>query len=282
MFKADDFRLSFSTWAAPGKTIPQLVEAAKAWGYAGVELVMGGPGASAHAHGLDADTPPGRLAEARHTLASSGVDVSCVSPNLPFGPGQAPVDELKRYVALAETLGCKCVRIQGPSLSRERGELAGLIDSFADAIADAITFAEQSSVSILLDTTDDFASTKYVREVVKQVYSERFGVLWDVAATFRALETVEEAFDNISGQVRHVHVADFRYAEGRTKVVSVPLAEGEVPFAAAIGCLARDGFEGFLSLDMREGVSDELLAQGAKVLAKLVAEAFSSPVEIQK
>lgn len=281
MFKPEDFKLSFSTWAAPSKTIPQLVELAKNCGFTGLELVMPGNGVQPHGHGLDANSPPARLTDARHALAGSGVDISCIATQLVFGVESSPVDELKRYVTLAEGLGCRCVSISGAPLSRQKGECAGLVDALADALADAVVFAEQSSVSILLETTGDFASTRYVREVVRQVYSEHFGVLWDVSATFRALQTIEETFDDIAGQVKHVRVADLRYTDGRMKVAPVALGEGEVPFADAIKCLAHDGFEGFLSLDIREGASEEVLTRSAKVLSKLVAEAFPAPAEAQ-
>jgi sugar phosphate isomerase/epimerase len=282
MFSPDDFKLSYSTLAAPKLTIPQLSELATSSGFAGIELVVAAEEAEAHAHGIQLDAPPARMAEARQALADAGVGVSCIATPLVFAQeSEAAVDELKRYVTLAETLGCKCVRVFGGSLTAGNGELAGLVDAVTDAIADGVAFAEQTSVSVLLETCGDFSTTKYAREVIKQVYSDHFGVLWDVADTFRCLETVEEAYDNLSGQVKHVHVSDFQYVDGRMKRQPVALGDGEVAYGSAVKFLAHDGFEGYLSVEGIEGEPEEALPQHAQVLHKLIGDAFPEPVETE-
>jgi sugar phosphate isomerase/epimerase len=286
MFSPDDFRLSFSTWSAPEQSVPQLVETAQSCGYTGVELRMPG-GDIDHAHGVSIDTPPANLAEITSAFAGTGIEVSCIATPLDFGAPEAQdeagleqaVDDLKRYVTLAEALGSKCVRVFGGSLLNRDGELAGLVDSVSDALSEAVSFAEQTSVSVLIETYGDFANTKFVREVAKQVYSEHFGVLWDVAHPFRALETPEESYDNISGQVKHVHIHDHRYVDGRLKLEPAMLGEGRVPFGQAIRFLAHDGFEGFLSVETRDGPPEDVLPQHAKVLHDLVTEAFEPDEE---
>jgi sugar phosphate isomerase/epimerase len=286
MFSPEDFKLSFSTVVAPELTVPQLAESARSCGYHGIELHMSGPEGPAHAHGIGVDAPPASLAEARHALADAGIEVSCIATDLAFeGSDESAVtdavDRLKRYVALAETLGCRYVRVLGGSLSPDLGEVAGLVDGISDALAEAVTYAEQTNASILLETRGGFSSTKYVREVVKQVYSDRFGVLWAVAHLCRALETVEESYDNISGQVRLVHVHDYRYVDGRLKTQPAALGEGVVPFGQAIEYLAHDGFEGYLSVDTSQGPAEEVLLQHSQALHDLVTKAFPEPVEAE-
>ncbi len=287
MFSPDDFKLSFSTWSAPELSVPQLAEAAGSYGYTGVELRMPGegPGGSIeHAHGVTVDTSPADLTEIRSAIAGTGIEISCIATPLEFGgpaPGaegddarQQAVNDLKRYVTLAEALGSKCVRVFGGSLLDKEGELAGLVDAVSDALSEAVSFAEQTSVSVLIETYGDFANTKFVREVVKQVYSEHFGVLWDVTHPFRALETPEESYDNISGQVKHVHIHDHRYVDERLRLEPAMIGEGRVPFQQAIQFLAHDGFEGFLSVETREGPPDEVLPLHAKILQDMITAAF--------
>jgi len=283
MFSPDDFKLSFSTVAAPTLTIPQLAELAKTSGYSGVELVMAAGEEDTKAHGIELDAPPARIAEARQALADVAIEVSCISTPLTFGLGaeESIVDELKRYVTLAETLSCKTVRVFGSSLSPEHGEVAGLVDAIADSLADAVSYAEKTNTSILLETCGDFGTTKYAREVVKQVYSDHFGILWDVANTCRSLETIEEAYDNLSGQVKHVHVCDFQYADGQMKTQDVELGKGEVSYSSAIKYLAHDGYEGFLSVNTGMEPAEDVLPQYAQVLHQLVGDAFPEPVETE-
>lgn len=291
MFSPDDFKLSVSSLTAPDQTIQEFVETARASGFSGVELVTPAPGAEAHAHGVETGLAPGAIAEVKKALADEGLVISCIATGLTVGGGDTGggivtanadfVDDLKRCVALAESLGSRCVRVFGAGLVNPEGELAGAVDAVSDALSEGVAFAEQTSVSILLETHGDFATTKYVREVVKQVYSDHFGVLWDVVEPYRALETVEEAYDNLTGKVRHVHVQDCRYVEGRTKVEPVPLGEGVVPVAAAIKFLAHDGYEGFLSVETPLAPADDVLPQHAEALHRFITEAFPEPVETE-
>lgn len=154
------------------------------------------------------------------------------------------------------------------------------MDAVSDALSEAVSFAEQTNVSVLIETYGDFANTTFIREVVKQVYSRHFGVLWDVAHPFRALETPEETYDNISGQVKHVHIHDLTYVAGRLGLQAAMIGEGRVPFAQAIKFLAHDGFEGFLSVETREGPPDNVLPAHAKVLQDMITAAFE-PAEAE-
>ncbi len=286
MFSPDDFKLSFSSWSAPDLALSELVEVSQANGYSGVALRMPGDGVE-HAHGLAADTSPVNLTQAKSVIAGTGVEISCIATSLEFGaPGDAAraqvMDDAKRYVTLAEALGARCVRVFGGPLLGREGELAGLVDAVSDALSEAVSFAEQTNVSILIETYGDFANTKFVREVVKQVYSKRFGVLWDVAHPFRALETPEESYDNISGQVKHVHVHDLRYVDGRLRTEPAMIGEGRVPFQQAVQFLAHDGFEGYLSVETREGPPDEVLPIYAKALTDMINAAFESDEESEE
>ncbi|MHC4200429.1 MAG: sugar phosphate isomerase/epimerase family protein [Planctomycetota bacterium] len=289
MFSPDDFKLSVSSVTVPDQAMPDLVETVRASGFSGVELFVPAPGGDAHAHGVEPDLAPGGIAEVKHTLADAGLEVSCIATGLVVPPsiggaqggGEELVAELKRYVTLAESLGAKCLRVLGGELSAQEGEIAGAVDAVSDALLEAIAFAEQTSVSVLLETCGDFATTRYVREVVKQVYSDHFGVLWNIVEPVRMLETVEETYDNLAGQVKHVHVQDFRYVDGRTKVESVPLGEGVVPVASCVKYLAHDGYEGFLSVETSLTPPDNVLPQHAQALHQFITEAFPEPVETE-
>lgn len=281
MFNPDDFKLSFSSWTAPAQTVEELVETAKASGYSGLELRTAIPGTEPHAHGVEHDMAAPSLADVRHKLADGGIELVCIATGVSLDAPDTEklIDDLKRYVTLAETLGAPWVRVLGGSLSTERGEIAGAVDAASDALAEAVAFAEQTKVSLLLETHGDYATTKYVREVVKQVYSDHFGVLWDVVEPFRALETMEEAYDNIGGQVKHVHIHDVRYVEGRLKLEPAIIGEGAVPIGTAIKYLAHDGYEGFLSVETRIGPPEDVLPQCAKILHDFISDAFPEQEE---
>lgn len=277
----EDFKLSFSSSLVPDRDLSGLIELAKEHGYAGLELVMPEEDTEPHAHATAPDLSPTRLAAVKHELIDSGLEVSCLATGLVFN-GAADsaevVEELRKHVSLAEALACRCVRVFGGGVFGLEGEIAGKVDAVADGLAEAVAFAEQTDVSVLLQTWGDFSTTKYIREIVKQIYSEHFGVLWDLQHPIRALETIEESYDNIANQVKLVHVQDFRYSDGRSSMQAVPLGEGIVPFAKAIQFLAHDGFQGYLSVEAGVGKPEEVLPEYAELLAGYVQAAFE-PVE---
>jgi len=272
------FKLSFMSWLKPDAQLPELVDLAVRYGYQAIEPRVG----SGHAHGIELSTAAESLWDVRRAFEDSALELSCLATGLSFATADAEeraknVEELKHFVELADTVGAPCVRIFGGSMP-DGTETAGVVDYVSDALADAVAHAENYNAVILIETHDDFVRTNLVREVVKQVYSEKLGVCWDVAHPVRALETLEESYDNISGSVRHVHVHDYVYSDGRTKIEHAPLGEGFVDYARAMEMLAHDFFEGYLSVEVMNQNPDAVLPQYAEKM-KAYVEALTAGAE---
>ena len=286
IFKFENFKISYMTWVAPEWDIPKLIEGARKYGYNGVEIRV----EAGHAHGLELDTPPETLTRVRSAFTQSGVEISCVATSLRFSmPEESEradaVEKLKRYVALAQMLGSPYVRVFGGKMPEI--EPAGAIDYIADSLGEAISETEDTSVAVLIETHDSLAHTAYVREILKQVYSEKLGVLWDVAHPVRHLESIEDSYDNIAPHVHHVHVHDLSYLEGRTKCETVSLGQGFVSYDKAIRFLHHDGFQGHLSIELMKVDPDQILPQYAEKLREYVVavqseeESDQARVEVQ-
>ena len=270
IFKVENFKVSYMTWVAPEWDITKLIEGARKYGYNGVELRV----EKGHAHGLELETPPEELARARSTFTQSGVEISCVATSLRFSMPEdseraEAVEKLKSYISFARVLGCPYVRVFCGKMPGV--EPAGVIDYVSDALAEAVAEAEETPVTVLIETHDSLSHTAYVREILKQVYSEKLGVLWDVAHPVRHLESIEDAYDNVAPHVRHVHVHDLSYLEGRTKCEAVALGEGFVSYDKAISFLHHDGFQGHLSVELMDVDPEEVLPQYAEKLREYVA-----------
>ncbi len=271
IFKVEDFKISYMTWVAPEWDVEKLIEGARKYGYNGVELRV----EAGHAHGLELDTSPDTLARVRSTFTQAGVEISCVATSLRFSmPEESEraeaVEKLKRYVSYAQMLGSPYLRVFAGQMP-DGVEPAGVIDYISDALAEGVEAAEDKPVTILIETHDSLSHTAYVGEILKQVYSEKLGVLWDVAHPVRHLESLEGAYDNIATHVRHVHVHDLAYLEGRTKYEAVALGEGFVPYEKAIRFLHHDGFQGHLSVELMKVDPDEVLPQYAEKLREYTA-----------
>ena len=271
MGETHNFKLSFMSWLKPDAQLPELVDLAVRYGYQAIEPRVG----SDHAHGVELATAAEQLWDVRRAFEDSSLELSCLATGLQFAMDDAEqreknVEELKRYVELADTVGAPYVRIFGGP-TPDGFEKAGVIDYVSDALAEAVAHAESYNAVILLETHDHFVNSVFVREVIKQVYSEKLGVCWDVAHPVRAIETLEETYDNISGSVRHIHVHDYSYNDDRTKIEHAPLGDGFVRYDRAIEMLAHDLFEGCLSVEVMGQDAETVLPQYAEQLNAYVA-----------
>lgn len=271
-------KLSFMTWICPKFSVEELVTCANKVGYDAVELRTD----KGHGHGVELGTADEALAEVRDIFAESGVAVSALATGLSFAdpdPGvrAGRVAELKRYVDLAEAVGAPVVRVFAGDLPRGI-EVAGVVDYVADALGEAAESAEGRDVVIGVETHGDFSVSRYAAEVVKQVYSDRLRIVWDVAHPVRYLEGVDDTYDVLCGYVAHVHVHDYVYDDGRRKIVAAPFGEGFVPNAQALRLLARDGYAGYLSVEYEDANVDveEVLAQYAQGMRACLEPAEAS------
>jgi len=276
------FKLSFMSWLKPDAQLPELVDLAVRHGYQAIEPRVG----AGHAHGIELSTAAESLWDVRRAFEDSSLELSCLATGLKFAIADADeraknVEELKHFVELADTVGAPCVRVFGGAMP-DATETAGVVDYVSDALADAVSHAENYNAVILIETHDDFVRTNLVREVVKQVYSEKLGVCWDVAHPMRALETLEESFDNISGSVRHVHVHDYVYNDERTKIEHAPLGDGFVDHERAIEMLSHELYEGYLSVEVMDQNPDVVLPQYVEKMKEYVDALTAAAEESQE
>ncbi len=279
MGETHNFKLSFMSWLKPDAQLPELVDLAVRHGYQAIEPRVG----SDHGHGVELATAAEQLWDVRRAFEDSSLELSCLATGLQFAMEDADqraknVEELKHYIELADTVGAPFVRVFGGQ-TPDGFEKAGVIDYVSDALAEAVAHAESYSAVILLETHDHFVNSVFVREVVKQVYSEKLGVCWDVAHPVRALETLEETYDNLSGSVRHIHVHDYSYNDDRTKMEHAPMGEGFVRYDRAIEMLAHDLFEGCLSVEVMGQDPEVVLPQYAEKLREYVAAVSEETAE---
>ena len=275
MGENDRFKLSFTT--TPAWDLQALIDVAHRYGYDGIDLEV----EKDHKHGLELGATESALQQARETLQQEGLAVSAVATSLTFSdPDQAKrdaaVERGKQYVEFAQQLAAPHLEIFGGTLPAGI-EPAAAIDYMAEALDDVVDHAAEAGVHVLLRTSGDFANTRYVREVCKQLYSEHFGVAWDVDPPLRILETLEESYDNISQHIRHVHIRDMAYSDDRTQAEACSLGAGFIRFDRALEFLCNDHFEGHLSVVLDGSDPKETLSQYAESLRNLITQVTGEP-----
>jgi len=269
-----NLKLSFTTWVCPEWTVAAIVDGMQTYAYDGVELRVG----KGHLHGVELDSPADYLADVRKQFDAANLAVSCVATSFVLSnpdalERQKVVAQIKQCLRTADAIGAPYIRIFGGDVPAGL-ETAGVIDYIAEGLSECAEFAEKERIrsKILLETHGAFSHSKYVTEVLSQVYSPKLGVLWDVLHPIRVLESVENTYDAICDYVNHVHVHDCAYNESRTKIQPCEPGEGFVPMAQVVDLLKSGNFRGYLSLEVlhENADPDQILPKYAKYLKALI------------
>ncbi|HYF49350.1 MAG TPA: sugar phosphate isomerase/epimerase family protein [Planctomycetota bacterium] len=269
-----NLKLGFSTWVCPQWTCAAIVDGMQQYGFDGVELRIG----KGHLHGVELDSPPDYLNDVRKQFDAANVAISCIATSFAFSSPditerQKTINQVKQCLRMADSLGAPYIRVFGGEMPPGL-ESTGVIDYIAEALDECTEYAEKEKMRsmILLETQGPFSHSKYVNEIMSQVFSKKLGVLWDVVHPMRVLEPVEDTYDQICDYVKHVHVRDRAFNEDRTRLVDCEPGEGFIPLPKVVDLLKSGNFRGYLSLEIvQDGIDpDEILPQYGKFLKELV------------
>ena len=225
-------RLAYSSLACPGWTVEQIADAGQRYGYAGVEWRL------ADGSLLGRSTED----ETWSRISSAGSKAVCLDTSFAFV--QAADERRESAVAGAIAMGRRAAEIGAPLIRVFGGALPegstrnDVLEPTREALA-AAAAGMPDGVRIAIETHDAWSRGVDVAELVAGIDVD---VLWDVAHTVRAGETVTETLDAI-GVPALVHLKD---ARGETLT---PLGDGEVPLRSAVDALRAAGYDGWLCLE---------------------------------
>ncbi len=270
-----NLKLSFTTWVCAEWTAAAIVDGMESYGYDGVEFRLG----KGHLHGVELESSAEYLAEVRKQFDDSNLAICCLATSYNFASPditerQKSVESLKKALRMADTLGTPYVRVFGGDIPPGL-ETVGVVDYIAESLAEVAEFAENEKLRsmVLLETQGACSHAKYIQEIVHQVYSpKKLGVLWDVLHPLRVLEKVEDTYDSLGPQIRHIHVHDCSFNEDRTRLVPCQFGEGFVPMLRIVDLLKSGAFRGYLSVEalQKDPDPDELLPACSKYLKGLI------------
>jgi sugar phosphate isomerase/epimerase len=225
----------------PKQTLPALIETAQRYGYEGIEFRVEWD----HAHGIELDATPAQLAEARQRLADAGIAASCVATSVRFNAPD-PADHLpqretlRRYIELAQQIGAPVIRTFSDSLPEDDPQaLERVLALAAASYADVDAWAQAHDVVVLVETHTNMKG-QWAKQILDQAGATNLAVLWHIGHHLQRGQSVDEAYSFIRGHVRHLHftaLADDPYVSD---------ADNQRCF----DLLARDGFDGFFSVEI--------------------------------
>jgi sugar phosphate isomerase/epimerase len=230
---------------------------AAANGFDGVEL-------RTHPDGNHASTtmsPPQRAALKR-TFEDAGARVFSVMGYSRFAlPDRAErqqnVDELKRAVDLAASLGADFVRTFGGRLApgADRNQT---IQTIADCLRPCCQHAQQAGVRVAIETHDDWCDARMLRALIDATGHTHLGVVWDFYNAVAGLgDTLEKNFAAVQEFVFYTHTKDGRPGpDGKWHYV--PPGEGQINLPRVVQLLRSIAFDGFLSFEHEKKWHPEL------------------------
>lgn len=243
-------KLAFSTLGCPDWDFKTITEFAVKHGYKGIEV-----------RGIQrvmnlVESPvfnsPGQRAETRLRMKEKGLSFVGLgsSANLHTkepGERKKQLDEGRRFIDLAEQIGCPYVRVFPNNFPKEQ-EKEETMDLITKGLLELADHAKGSSVSVLMETHGDVVKTSDLLQVMQLANHQHTGLVWDVANMWTVTgEDPVEVYKYLKPYIRHVHVKDAR-KQGE-KLEYTLLTKGDVPIMKAIDTLAKDGYTGYYSFE---------------------------------
>jgi sugar phosphate isomerase/epimerase len=242
-------KIGFSTLGCPQWGVEQIIEAARADGYDGIEL-------RCYKGSLDLLKAlgefPGGPAEFRRRLARGGIEICCLDSSVRLADADPSVSEGDRMIDLAMALGAPYIRVFGGDIPAGEPRDSCLARA-ARKLAQLGKRAAQRGKRVLVETHDSFSTGALVAALVDAAGSDGTGVLWDLHHPYRMGEPPSETAALVARRTYHAHVKD----SGKDGAYTF-LGDGDVPIAELVGALHAAGYRGYLSLEWEKMWHPEL------------------------
>jgi sugar phosphate isomerase/epimerase len=266
-------KLAFTTLACPDWSVPQVIDAARRYGYDGVELRL------VDGEIIDPAMPREERQRIDRLFSEAGLPIVCVDTSIRLAAPEDPATlepDLRAFLELAHEWRSPLIRVFGGAWPPER-PLEQVYDGMAEALGRVLPDAERLGVAITLETHDAFSSAATVAEVLRRVEHPNFGALWDTHHPYRMGESPEQVLDLLGDRILHFHVKDARRRGDGWDLVL--LGEGEVPVRESLAAVLARGYDRWVAVEWEKKWHPEIpdpeiaLPQHAELLRPWLAEA---------
>ena len=249
-------KISFSTLACPDFSWTDIYSMAKDLHFDGIEVRgLGGDIFAVKAKPFSDSQLPLTVKK----LKELGLTIPCLASGCALkdkAQHNQSIVEITQYIVLAQKLGTPYVRVLGDLMPEAQGEVD---DNYvADVLHVLGVIAEGFGVSLLVESNGVYANTKRLRRLLDTVNSPAVGALWDMHNPYRYMaETPEETVENLGDYIKYVHIKDSAVTE--SGVSYRMLGDGDLPLEHMLDVLRRNGFDGYVSLELGKDWSGEQL-----------------------
>ncbi len=236
-------KLSLLTYnMARRMSLPKIVEVAKACGYAGVEFRS----EAGHEHGVEIERTKAERRAIRDQIEDAYLETACIGTSSRFespelAKRQEQIERTKLFVELASDVGCKRIRVFGNIIPKEvrRDDCVKYVGESLRALGE---FAEPFGVDVLLEMHGQFNFWGFARTAVEIANHPRVAVTYNCDDRDRVGSSVAATYSQVRGLIRHVHMHDYT---------------GAYPYPELFALLKADGYDGYLSSEIDDTLSNE-------------------------
>ncbi len=151
--------------------------------------------------------------------------------------------EIRRCMEIARNLKIPAVRVRAEA----KADTDAAVETVYTILAALLPEAEESDVTLLVETAGLFVSTAKLRDLLDRFACDNIAALWNMAAAYLgAGEDADTIIKNLGIYVRHVHIQDA--VKEDNGVTYCLLGEGELPIASMMRALRSVNYDGFISL----------------------------------
>jgi len=253
--------LSFSTLGCPDWTFPAILDFAVKNHYQGIEI-------RGILRQMDLPQCPEfnsaeNIAATRRRVADKGLSIvdlgSSAEMHHPEGPDREKnLDEGKRFIDLAEKLGCPYIRVFPNRLPKEQDREV-TIDLITKGLLELGDHAKGGKVTVLMESHGDLTDSALVERIMQQAAHPHTGLVWDVYNMWTvAKEPPAQVYRRLKKYIRHTHLKDGRTVDGKEQYQL--LGQGESPIFEAIDLLRAGGYKGYYSFEWEKLWHPEIAA----------------------
>jgi len=242
-------KLAFSTLGCPDWDLAAIIRAARQFGYKGIEL-------RALAGSLDLLSRPefasSELARTITRFEDEGIEICCVDTSCTFHSPDANERAIQVSIALAHAelaakIGAPLIRIfpdkiqPGAQREQTRDWIAESLRTVAERLPD--------KVDVGLETHGDFAKAEAAAEIVTLADHRRVKLIWDVANSVAAGDTIEHAGRVVKPYLAHIHLRDAKPVAGLEHWLPVLAGHGRVSFAETLTAIRELHYDSYVSFE---------------------------------
>lgn len=247
-FKKEKLKLSFSTLGCPDWTLEKIVSFAAENNYSGIEI-----------RGIQRqmdltkckEFSPENIAFTRRLLEDKGLSFVNLGSSAEMHHSEAAerqknLDEVKRFIDLAQNLNCPYIRVFPNKLPKD--DRSATIELIAKGLIEAGDQAKGSKVVVLMETHGDVVETAVIKQIMDAVNHPHVGLVWDVANMWTITkEPPAHAYSQLRDYIHHTHIKDALLVDGKPQYKL--LGKGEVPIFEAIDILHKGNYKGYYSFE---------------------------------